>query len=654
MKKIILQLLCLTLSIQPLFAQLTREENPLLQIASNNKGSNWYIFDKGIMPSAANINSPQMKTYFGFDSNNSFEMVKAETDELKITHQTFQQRYKGYPVQFAQFRLHEFPDKPLEGNGHFISNFSQTIPTVLTFLQALDRAKQYFPAQVYMWQDTMEEASLKRRSHERKTTYYPKEELVWAISNRKLRDMRVDNYSLAYKIVLAGKIPFFTKEIYIDARTGNLINEFERDYNCGSQSFSSNFNGTKSVSYQNTGLTHKLVDDCGLGDDIYTSDNGTSASPYSKASTASWPTTNNFKSACTSLWALREAQKYYFNIHSRNGWDTIVSDVDLRQNAIFYRDKTPPLDSPYYFNASFNNVGICLVGNNQSSGPNGANTTVNDDVNTLDVLAHEMTHGVTFSSSGLVYNGEPGALNESFSDIFGINVYQYVGGYSAANLWKIGYDMTNGTGAHLVFRDMADPHSHNDPNTYLTDTLWRDTTATADDKGGVHHNSGVQNYMYYLLVQGGSGTNENGLSYSLTGIGFTAARGIAYRALTAGYLNANSNHDEARSAWVHAAIDLYGNCSVQSQAVGKAWEAVGVGSYWYYGNNICGNYSGTQYFKNNSPYFISTTACATTIMGTGNQVTFDGGDFVNISPGFNTNTGAFFTAKTNDCFYSNY
>ncbi|MBK8685591.1 MAG: M4 family metallopeptidase [Bacteroidetes bacterium] len=137
--------------------------------------------------------------------------------------------------------------------------------------------------------------------------------------------------------------------------------------------------------------------------------------------------------------------------------------------------------------------------------------------------------------------------------MFGINTYQYVGGYSAAIYGKL-IHMTDVNGIHQIFRDMQNPHSKGDPNTYLTDAFWFDTTATAYDYGGVHRNSGVQNYMYYLLVTGGSGTNANGLAYSISGIGFAQARLIAYQGLTVGYLNATFNHVEARDAWVHAVV----------------------------------------------------------------------------------------------------
>lgn len=655
MKKHISIVVLIFIFFQTTTAQRTNKESHLQDIATKNEGSNWYIFDKGITVNKDNVNTSAMKQYFGFDDDNSFELIKSETDELKITHHFFQQMYKGYPVQFADFRLHEFPDKPSEGNGNFVSSFQKEQPTIISFEQALHYAKQYFPAEMYMWEDTMEEASLNKRSQGKISTYFPKQELIWAIKGKDLLDMRVENYAFAYKINLCAKLPWFIKEVYIDAESGKLLNAFEKDYQCGTHNFTSNFNGVRSVQYSTYGVIDELVDNCGLGDVISTSDNNTSH--YQKFVWETWPfnTNNNFLSGCSSMWAMRIAETYYYNTHSRNGFDNGAVNVDIRQNAIFYEDKALPLDSPYYANASFGG-GLCKVGNNESGGPNGVNSIVSDDWNTLDIIAHEMTHGVTENngSGGLTYSGESGAINESFSDIFGVNVYENFGPNSLANIWKVGYDRTNTAGTHMFIRNMANPNSMGDPDTYLQSGFWKNLI-TGDDNGGVHSNSGVQNYMYYLLVEGGAGTNANGFNYSIAGIGFSQARAIAYRALTAGYLTINANHQIARNAWVHAAVDLYGSCSTQAITVSKCWEAVGVNSPSINYGYLCGNLTGPLFYNNTNNYYIS-LGCSTTVIGNGNLVNVVGDRFVQINAGFDTQSGAFFSATTtpNICNYTIY
>lgn len=626
----------------------------LQSIARVNESGDWYFFDKGFSIAKENINSEPVKRAFGFNSNNYFEWTKTEQDELNIIHEYYQQMFRGYPVQFAQFKLHHFPNRPSEANGNYVPNLSAPIPVLIGFEKALESARKLFPAQTYMWEDQAEEKALRERSQGAQTTYFPHEELVWAFSGKDLQHLDAKQYVLAYKILLHGKLPSFSKEVYIDASNGRLLSAFDHEYHCGNHTFSSNFNGSRIVSFNDIGTTHTLVDACFTGDVISVSDNQTSASPYSKSSAAAWPSNNNFNSACTSLWALRQTENYFFNVHTRSGFDNGAMNVDLRQNSIFYSDLAMPLDSPYYSNASFNGSGICRVGNNQSGGPNGANTTVLDDWNTLDIMAHELAHGVTATSCDLVYSGESGALNESFSDIFGANVYQSVGGYATGHLWKMGYDRKSTSGTSLYIRNMADPNDKGHPDTYMQSGFWVPTNSTFDN-GGVHTNSGVQNYMYYLLVEGGSGVNANGLFYNVSGIGFSAARAIAYRTLTVGYLNTNSNYTQARNAWVHAAVDLYGSCSLQAIAVGKAWEAVGFNPPITANNQFCGNYGNTiQVFNSGNPSLVSPGNCGATVLGTGNLVFISSGSYIDIQPGFNTNPGAYFATELNNCLYSNY
>jgi hypothetical protein len=130
----------------------------------------------------------------------------------------------------------------------------------------------------------------------------------------------------------------------------------------------------------------------------------------------------------------------------------------------------------------------------------------------------------------------------------------------------MGQDRTNG-----AIRSMANPNAFNDPDTYKG-TNWFTGTA---DAGGVHTNSGVQNFWFFLLSQGGSGTNDKGWAYSVSGIGRAKASAIAYRNLTV-YLGANSTYNDARTGAISAAADLYGANSAEQQAVIKAWRAVGI------------------------------------------------------------------------------
>ncbi|OJV24262.1 MAG: hypothetical protein BGO32_04440 [Bacteroidetes bacterium 37-13] len=194
----------------------------------------------------------------------------------------------------------------------------------------------------------------------------------------------------------------------------------------------------------------------------------------------------------------------------------------------------------------------------------------------LDIEGHEFTHLVVANNGkgGLDYQGESGALNESFADIFGTCI-EFYAKPSTAN-WTLFEDFT--LIPPYYTRSMSNPNSglEGKADTYQGQ-YWINPSNLSDDNGGVHTNSGVQNYWFYLLSQGGSGTNDLGNSYSVTGIGINQARQIVYRNLM-NYLTPNSNYLAAYNSSLQAAEDLYGNPSTQYNAVRAAWYAVGIGS----------------------------------------------------------------------------
>ena len=196
------------------------------------------------------------------------------------------------------------------------------------------------------------------------------------------------------------------------------------------------------------------------------------------------------------------------------------------------------------------------------------------ELSVLDVCAHEFTHAVTENTADLVYQGESGALNESFSDIFGAAVEfanqddgrdSYPDRVAGQADWLIGEDCAYSYAVAL--RDMRNPRRYLDPSKYHG-TYWY---YGSGDNGGVHYNCGVQNHMTYLLAEGGNGVND-GIAYNVTGIGITNVRQVAYRALTV-YCIPSTDYRAARIAWLSAAQDLNLAWTTSVQA---AWSAVGV------------------------------------------------------------------------------
>jgi Zn-dependent metalloprotease len=184
----------------------------------------------------------------------------------------------------------------------------------------------------------------------------------------------------------------------------------------------------------------------------------------------------------------------------------------------------------------------------------------------LDVVAHELTHGVTSYSANLLYQGQAGALNEAFSDIFGEMVEAHAAGSrdgscsKGLNDWQIGTSLNAG-----AFRDLKNPgrlDSGLGPYPSDMDGYVR----TKQDYGGVHINSSIINHAYYLLAEGLDGA-----------IGLRDAERIFYRALTV-YLTLDSHFADARLACEQSAEDLFGADSVQLAKTREAFETVKIGT----------------------------------------------------------------------------
>ncbi|MFI1617659.1 M4 family metallopeptidase [Streptomyces lydicus] len=191
----------------------------------------------------------------------------------------------------------------------------------------------------------------------------------------------------------------------------------------------------------------------------------------------------------------------------------------------------------------------------------------------LDVAAHEMSHGVTAATAGLNYSGESGGLNEATSDIFGTSAEFYANNASDPGDYLIGEKIDiNGDGTPLRYMDKPSKDG-------ASADYWSSTVGNKD----VHYSSGVANHFFYLLSEGSGAKVINGVSYNsptyngskVTGIGRDKAEKIWYKALTT-YMTSTTNYKAARTATLKAAGDLYGTTGAEYKAVGAAWTGLNV------------------------------------------------------------------------------
>lgn len=237
-----------------------------------------------------------------------------------------------------------------------------------------------------------------------------------------------------------------------------------------------------------------------------------------------------------------EVFEYFQNTHGR-------SSIDNQGGTVISVIHVADADGTAYDGASWNGWSI-----NYGDGQNAFTPLAKS----LDVAAHEMAHGVTQNTVNLEYKFQSGALNESFSDVYGVLVDN--------DDWRLGEGVV--VPAYFpsgALRDMADPHNG---GTGPNDNGWQPANMneyqnlTFDvDNGGVHVNSGIPNKAAYLIG------NE---------LGRAKLGAIYYRVEQMRFLNSQSNFCDMRAAAIQSATDLYGGGSVEVAAVGNAFDAVGI------------------------------------------------------------------------------
>ena len=249
--------------------------------------------------------------------------------------------------------------------------------------------------------------------------------------------------------------------------------------------------------------------------------------------TSSGATSGWVPDAVSASFGLSQTYDYYLERHGRNSLDgqggSMLAIVRLGSN---------------YDNAAWNGQ-MMLFGD------------VQPFAGSLDIVAHELTHGVTQYSANLIYLNQSGALNEAFSDIFGEATEARTNGRNPD--WLVGVALGR------PFRNLANPSAIEicagcgPYPKHLNEFI-----VTSQDNGGVHINSTIIGHAFYLLAQGSS-----------SAIGIRDAERIFYRALTT-HLVRNSQFIDARLACVQSATELFGANSPQTAATRAVFTQVGI------------------------------------------------------------------------------
>ncbi|PJA08434.1 MAG: hypothetical protein COX70_03695 [Flavobacteriales bacterium CG_4_10_14_0_2_um_filter_32_8] len=526
------------------------QQNQLTDFIQSKKGENFITY-KTSRPITVDNLLKLYKQGLGLSTNDELVTLKKENDQLGFTHYRFQQYNSGVEVYGAQYLVHEKNQQVISSNGKLVSGIVANNSVVLTTKDAVENAIAHVNAKKYMWENAGAEQLIKKIKNDANATYYPKAKIVYFDN---YFTQIGSNYQLAYQVEVYSEKPLAKQDVFVDALTGKIIHAYNKIHTAEVTGTAiTKYTGTQSIQTDSLASNSYRLREYARGGGIETY-NMLQGTDYGLAvdftdSDNNWNNVNaqQDEAATDAHWASEMTYDYYLSKHGRNSYDNAGS---ILLSYVHY--------DVNYANAFWDGVRMTYG--------DGDGTTYTA-LTSLDVGGHEITHGVTEYTANLVYQNESGALNESFSDVFGAAIEFYAD--SANGDWLVGEDFdVNGTG----FRSMSDPNSQGDPDTYLG-VNWE---FTAVDNGGVHTNSGVQNYWFYLLSDGGSGTNDNGDAYVVGGLGLDTAAAIAYRNLSV-YLTQSSEYADARAGSLQAAEDLYGVCSNAVIETSKAWAAVGVG-----------------------------------------------------------------------------
>lgn len=389
----------------------------------------------------------------------------------------------------------------------------------------------------------------------------------------------VDGHELAYHVrtrMLRGQQPLFHDTI-VSAVDGHIMEQWSM-LQTVIGSGKSQYNGVVPLSTTADGKNYRMLDPLrGSGGKfgamaITNANNSAEAGDVFVHSANEWGDGKQYKSggsttdangqtaAVNAMWGLMntyDMMKNVLNWHSLDGKNTatyIAAHVNLD-----------------YDNAYYSDTCTCMfIGDGKSF----------NSLGSIDVVGHEMAHGVTAATSGLLYFAESGGLNESSSDIAGeaVEAYARAGGRGSeiagqGNDWVLGKEISkNGTPLRYMFKPSKDGSSPD---------AWTSSLKRLD----VHYSSGPNNRMFYFLAQG-SKTDKDGDYFSkylvkkplaMTGIGTDKAYRIWFKAATTKF-TAVTNYKDARAKMLQSAQELYGATSSEAVAVQRAYAAINVGA----------------------------------------------------------------------------
>ncbi len=467
----------------------------------------------------------------------------AEQDDLGQTHLRLTQKHRGVEVFGSQLLSHVKGDEEATVGGRSFDVKNVETTPAITAEQAIENAK----------------AALNFNGE---FITPPTANLV-ILPHRIFQEKAATEATLTYQVILQiedGTDATAAHQYFVNAQDGQIVWHYNSMPHGTGRGLYSGYVGVPSVYVPPSGLfgaTYQMRD-LARGNSGVFNMNGAENSPTGVflSSTDSWgdgTTDNNQSAAVDAQFGIQKSWDYFSSVLGRRGMDGYGGAVESR----------------VHYGSNYNNAFYSWNSNRLTYG-DGDGSMFNPLVS-LDIVGHEFTHGVTDRTASLIYAKESGALNESFSDIFGTAVEFYA---NQSPDYLIGEDcFTPGTAGDAM-RNMGDLSFHYSTRLYqgACNPVGDVKAPDYNDDCGVHTNSGIMNNAFFLLAQGGTHQVTN---ITVNSIGRRNAELIFWRALVY-YLFPSANFYDARVASVNAAVDLFGPNSREHRATEAAWEAVGV------------------------------------------------------------------------------
>ncbi|HEV7682385.1 MAG TPA: M4 family metallopeptidase [Pyrinomonadaceae bacterium] len=472
------------------------------------------------------------------------KVEKVEIDDLQMAHTRVQQTFDGIPVWEGEAIVHLKSD----GSPFAITdNLKESI--------SVNTTPSLSPAEAVVIADGLYHGVAKRSDAPKVELWIYRGETQDHLTYR-VRTPRIDGSN-------DPAIPID----FIDAHTGERVFGYN-DLQSGTGS--SLYSGTVSIGTSSLGSTF-YMENLSRKVGTFDFDDSTTGSAFRFTDSDDiWNSTRQ-RAAVDAHYGAEATMNYYQSVHGRNGIDGSGGPGYAPAAA---NGSIGLISSFVHYGADYNNA--FWNGSYMTYG-DGDGSSFSPLV-TLDICGHEMTHGVTERTAALVYAKEPGALNESMSDVFGTMVERSV--RPTTWNWKIGEDAFTPGVPGDALRLMDNPHAVGDPDHYSLRLYQGACTPIGDsndpgynDNCGVHTNSSISNHAFYLIAAGGT-NRVSGIA--VPSIGPDNAARIWYLALTS-YMTSSTDFAGARQATLNAATAIFGASSSQYNSVATGWCAVGVG-----------------------------------------------------------------------------